>query len=98
MVFFFNAFDIDAYKYLDFKEFVSLINSLGLKTVPIVEENYVLENDIDKLVEKSIGKSLINPQDWREGIVIRSHKEQFINRERFSFKAINPKFLLKYDG
>lgn len=97
-VFFFNAFDIDAYEYLDFKEFVSLINSLGLKTVPIVEEEYVLENDIDKLVEKSIGKSLINPQGWREGIVIRSHKEQFINGERFSFKAVNPKFLLKYDG
>jgi len=97
-VFFFNAFDIDAYKYLDFKEFVSLINSLGLKTVPMVEEEYVLENDIDKLVEMSIGKSLINPQGWREGIVFRSHKEQFINGERFSFKAVNPKFLLKYDG
>jgi len=97
-VFFFNAFDIDAYKYLDFKEFVSLVNSLGLKTVPIVEEEYVLENDIDKLVEMSIGKSLINPQGWREGIVFRSHKEQFINGERFSFKAVNPKFLLKYDG
>ncbi len=97
-VFLFNAFDIDAYKYLDFKEFVSLINSLGLKTVPIVEEEYVLENDIDKLVEMSIGKSLINPQGWREGIVFRSHEEQFINGERFSFKAVNPKFLLKYDG
>jgi RNA ligase (TIGR02306 family) len=97
-VFFFNVFDIDAYKYLDFKEYISLIESLDLKTVPIVEEEYTLENDINKLVEKSIGKSLINPQGWREGIVIRSQKEQFINGERFSFKAVNPKFLLKYDG
>jgi len=97
-VFFFNVFDIDAYRYLDFKDFVSLIESLGLKTVPLVKDNYILENDINKLVEMSIGKSLINPQGWREGIVIRSIKEQFINGERFSFKVVNPKFLLKYDG
>ncbi len=97
-VFFFNIFDIDAYKYLDFKEFVSLMETLKLKTVPIIEEEYLLENDINLLVEKSIGKSLINPKGWREGIVIRSHKEQFIGGERFSFKAVNPKFLLKYDG
>ena len=97
-VFFYNAFDIDAYKYLDFKDLVSLIESLGLKMVPVVEEEYILENDINKLVEMSIGKSLINPQGWREGIVIRSIKEQFINGVRFSFKAVNPKFLLKYDG
>ena len=97
-VFFFNVFDINAYKYLDYKEFVSLMKSLKLKTVPIVEKEYILENDINKLVEMSIGKSLINPKGWREGIVIRSHKEQFINGERFSFKVVNPKFLLKYDG
>ena len=98
IVFFFNAFDIDAYKYIDFKEFVSLMKSLELKPVPIIEEEYILENDINKLVEMSIGKSLINPNGWREGIVIRSQKEQFINGERFSFKVVNPKFLLKYDG
>jgi RNA ligase (TIGR02306 family) len=96
-VFFFNAFDIDAHKYLDFTDFVSLIEGLGLKTVPIVNEEYVLENGINKIVEMSIGKSMINPKSWREGIVIRSHQEQFINGERFSFKAVNPKFLLKYD-
>ncbi len=97
-VFFFNAFDISAYKYLDYREFVSLIKSLELQTVPIVEEEYILENDINKLVEMSIGKSLINPKGWREGIVIRSQKEQFINGERFSFKVVNPKYLLQYDG
>jgi len=97
-VFFYNVFDIDAYRYLDFKDFVSLVESLGLKTVPIINDNYILENDIDKIVEMSIGKSLINPQGWREGIVIRSQKEQFVKGERLSFKAVNPKFLLKYDG
>jgi RNA ligase (TIGR02306 family) len=97
-VFFYNVFDVDARRYLDFKDFVSVIKSLDLKSVPIIEESYRLENDIDKLVEKSIGKSLVNPKGWREGIVIRPHKEQFENGERFSFKVVNPKFLLKYDG
>lgn len=97
-VFFFNVFDIDAYKYLDFKEFILLIKELKLKTVPIIEEEYILDNDINKYVEMSEGKSLINPNGWREGIVIRSITEQLIKGERFSFKAINPKFLLKYDS
>jgi RNA ligase (TIGR02306 family) len=97
-VFFYNVFDIDAYRYLDFENFISMIKSLDLKTVPIIDENYILDNDIDKIVEMSIGKSLINPQGWREGIVIRSLKEQFEKGERLSFKAVNPKFLLKYDG
>lgn len=97
-VFFFNIFDINEYKYLSFNEFVSIIESLELKTVPIVDDNYLLENDINKFVEMSIGRSMIYPKNWREGIVIRSHEEKYINGERFSFKAVNPKFLLKYDG
>ncbi len=96
-VFFFNIFDIDNSKYLDFKDFVATIKSLNLNTVPIVKEEYLLENDINKFVEMSIGKSLINKKGWREGIVIRPHKEKFTNGERFSFKVLNPKFLLKYD-
>ncbi len=97
-VFFFNVFDIDAYKYLDFDDFTAFLQSLELASVPIIEKEYILENDINKFVEMSIRKSLINPNGWCEGIVIRSHKEQFINNERLSFKAINPKFLLKYDN
>ncbi len=97
-VFFFNIFDIDAYKYVDFNEFISLIELLRLTTVPVVDNKYILGNDIEELVEMSVARSLINPKSWREGIVIRPYKEQFISGERFSFKVINPKFLLKYDG
>ncbi len=97
-VFFFNIFDIDKYKYVDYKEFTETIKLLALKTVPLINDNYILGNDIEKLVEMSVRKSLINPQGWCEGIVIRSHIEKFVDGERFSFKAINPKFLLKYDA
>jgi RNA ligase (TIGR02306 family) len=96
-VFFFNIFEIDKYQYFGFQEFKQTINHLNLKTVPIVTEDYILDPDIDKLVELSKAKSLINNDVWREGIVIRSLTEKKLNDERFSFKVINPNFLLKYD-
>jgi len=97
-LFFFNIFDIDAYKYLDFQDFMDTMKKLELETVPVLTTDYVLENDIEKLVEMATRRSVINPKAWCEGIVIRSLKEQFISGERFSFKVINPKFLLKYDA
>jgi RNA ligase (TIGR02306 family) len=97
MVFFFSIFDIDEYKYFDFEHFKQTIDLLGLQSVPIVIEEYLLNPDIDHLVELSVGKSLINKDVWREGIVVRSHFEKKMGNERFSFKVINPNFLLKYD-
>jgi len=46
----------------------------------------------------SIGKSHIQEDVWREGIVIRPMVEVENERGlgRFSFKVINPEFLLKY--
>ncbi len=96
-VFFFNIFNIDKHKYLDFNEFSNTVKSLDLKPVPIVNDKYKLENNIEKLVESSIERSLINKKSWREGIVIRPIKENYFNGERVSFKAVNPKFLLKYE-
>jgi hypothetical protein len=65
--------------------------------VPIIKEDYILNPDMNALVELSIGKSLINKDGWREGIVVRSLTEKKLEGERFSFKVINPNFLLKYD-
>jgi len=96
-VFFFNIFDIDEYKYLNYKEFFETLDLLGLKSVPLVQKEYILGNDINELVELSVGKSMINKEGWREGIVIRSLTEKRIDGERFSFKVVNPKFLLKYE-
>lgn len=104
-VFFFNAFDIDVFSYLSFADFKQLIDQFELKTVPILDENYTLENSISKLVEKAKIHSIINPNAWAEGIVIRPYEEKndkSFSRElssngRISFKVINPEFLLKYD-
>lgn len=101
---FFNAFDIDKFEYLGFKEFEELINKLGLQTVPIIDREYLLENDINSIIKKSIIKSNLCSDVWAEGIVIRPYFEKIdlllsnenFNNGRVSFKAINPEFLLKF--
>lgn len=96
-LFVFNIFDIDKYKYLDFEDFMILSSELQLKTVPILDINFKLIDDIDGLVELSKGFSKLNPQVKREGIVIRPLKEmEERGNGRISFKAINPEFLLKF--
>lgn len=101
---FFNAFDIDKFEYLKFDNFFSLMNMLDLPTVPLVSTDYELENDIDAIVKMATVKSVICPDVWAEGIVIRplNEKTDFTLQDenlvngRVSFKAINPEFLLKY--
>lgn len=96
-IFFFNAFDIDRQSYFNFNDFTDLINQLQLQSVPF--DRFVkLENDISALVELSKGGSWLNLKTQREGVVIRPVEN--IGMEisgRFSFKVINPEFLLKYD-
>ena len=93
---FFNVFDIDAFKYVDFQEFMDVIKTLDLTTVPILETDYILTNDIPTLVAKSIGKSVLKNDTHREGIVIRPLNELRDRDGRVSFKSINPDFLLKF--
>lgn len=95
-IFFFNAYDIDKHKFLNLDEFITFLKELELKTVPVLETNYKLSNNIEELVELATGKSVLNDIQ-REGIVLRPVKEIVDNTGRISFKAINPKFLLKYD-
>ena len=102
-VYFFNAFDIDKQEYLELNDFKRLIeNILQLKTVPIISYDYILGDNIDELVKLSIGKSVINKEADREGIVIRSVKEikdpelvSDITLGRVSFKVVNPIYLIK---
>lgn len=96
-VYFFNLFDIDQYKFVEFEAFTQTLASLNLATVPILETAFALTNDISALVEKSKAKSVLNPAVWREGIVIRPLTEKRDAMGRVSFKAINPEFLLKYE-
>lgn len=86
-VMFFNAFDIDKQERLPLFEFLELINSLNLEVVPIFQ-NFDLPDSIDSLLKIADGKSQLNSNTDREGIVIRSYDMQI------SFKVISNKFLL----
>ena len=77
-----------------------MLEDLNLKMVPVLEYDYALENDIEKLVAKSSMKSVLNKDTIAEGIVIRPVVEEIDKHTlqgRVSFKAINPDFLIKYD-
>ena len=59
----------------------------------------VLNHTVDDLVASAAGTSALNPKIQREGVVLRPLAEEYDEDigGRLSFKAINPKFLLKYD-
>ena len=103
-VFFFNIFDIDKHDFMSFENLKQTLKTLDLPFVPVLSENYILENDIQKIVERANVKTTLNPLAWAEGIVIRPLTE-ILDREftneldfggRITFKAINPEFLIKY--
>ena len=74
----------------------SIAGLLNMKTVPIIDDNFTMINDIDTLVRLSVGNSVLYPKQVREGLVFRCkhNKELSYYGERISFKAINPEFLL----
>ena len=84
----FLIYDIDAQKYLPFQETIDLVNKMGLSFVPIVDINVPIVNNIKYYVDLSKGYSKINPKTLREGIVARTMDGSF------SFKSINPDYLL----
>lgn len=85
----FLIFDLDTQTYLSFKELQLITTQLGLSMVPVLETNHTLVNDTKYYVDLSKGVSQINSNSQREGIVIRSVSKNF------SFKSINPEYLLQ---
>lgn len=85
---FFNLFDIDLYVYHSLSVFKETMKVLGLETVPVLDTHFHLPQTIDKLLLMADGKSELNPNFDREGIVVRS-----LDRT-ISFKVISNKFLL----
>jgi RNA ligase (TIGR02306 family) len=94
----FNVFDIDASRLLDHPAMLEVLREMGLEVVPQLG-TFTLNHSVDELVALSEGTSLLYPKAQREGIIFRPIVEEYDEDigSRLSFKAINPKFLLKYD-
>ena len=71
------------------KEIVEL---MGMKFVPILDENYHMPDNMEDFKQYATGKSVVNPKVMREGVVIRNPKDDF------SFKNVSREYLLKHDG
>jgi RNA ligase (TIGR02306 family) len=84
----FLIYDLDKRAYVPYVEFISLAQTLGISTVPVLDDRATIINSIKYYVELSKGKSKLHDSILREGIVIRSLTDNF------SFKSINPEYLL----
>jgi RNA ligase (TIGR02306 family) len=92
----FNLFDIEAGAYWNFGAFRGMCADLGLATVPILDDAFVLHDDIDTLLALADGHSAVNPACLREGLVLRPLVEINDPRHgRLSFKVISNDYLLK---
>lgn len=89
---FFNAFDIDEQRRLSFGEFSFIMSLFNLDMVPTISADYLLPESIDELLLFAEGRSALNPNQEREGVVIRSASQHI------SFKVISNKFLLKHEN
>jgi RNA ligase (TIGR02306 family) len=94
----FNVLDVRACRLLDHSAMLAMLGELGLDPVPQLG-TIELNHTVDQLVAFSEGASALNPKVQREGVVLRSLKEEYDEDigGRLSLKAVNPRFLLKYD-
>ena len=87
-VHFFNAFDIDKQVRFGINEFLVLLDDMELSSVPILDVAMLLPETVTDMLELAEGKSRLNNNTEREGVVVRSLDNTI------SFKAISNKFLL----
>ena len=69
-----------------------IVESMGMKWVPILDTNYMVPNDMEEFKQFATAKSVVNPNVMREGIVLRDPTNDF------SFKNVSREYLLKHNG
>ena len=69
-----------------------IVESMGMKWVPILDTNYMMPTDMEEFKQFATAKSVVNPNVMREGIVLRDPTNYF------SFKNVSREYLLKHNG
>jgi len=90
--FLFDAYLIDEGRYMTPKERHDFIASTGVSHVPIIDRGGIIRDAMDAILAGAEGKSLLNEQTEREGLVFKRHDG------KASFKAISNRFLMKTGG
>jgi RNA ligase (TIGR02306 family) len=88
----FYVYDITKGIYLSLNDMVSFVKDLGMKTVPILDDDFILDHTVDELMAMADGPCPLNPSVPREGIVYRLYD----STEKITFKTISNEYLLKY--
>jgi hypothetical protein len=85
----YDVFDIDKHEYFSQQDRLDLVSALDLNHVPILTSNAHKTRSVSELLEFAEGKSLLNRNAEREGIVLKSFDG------KHSCKAVSNKYLLK---
>jgi RNA ligase (TIGR02306 family) len=87
---FYTAFDIDEQKRISFVNFVVMLQEMDLGYVPVLNQGFgfQLPETVGDMLNYAEGKSALNSDTEREGVVVRSMDGTI------SFKAISNKFLI----
>lgn len=88
-IFNFIRSDVGRLSSVDGKE---IIESWGMKFVPILDTEYHIPTSMEEFKEVATAKSVVNPNVFREGIVLRDPTNDF------SFKNVSREYLLKHNG
>ena len=70
----------------------SIAEDMGMKWVPILDENFILPDDMETFKQMATAPSAVNPAVMREGIVLRQITDGM------SFKNVSREYLLKHNG
>jgi ATP-dependent RNA circularization protein (DNA/RNA ligase family) len=84
----FDIWDIEVQRYYSFEGKAQLCKELGLEMVPSLMVGPLIDYNIDNLLKWAEGKSVLNKEREREGVVFKSVDGTF------SFKAISNEYLM----
>ena len=89
--FVFSVFDIQKAQYLSLEDMLKFSSEIGMKTVPIIYPEIILNHTCDQLLVMANRKSALNPKKSAEGLVFRMKS----TIEKVSFKVISNHYLEK---
>ena len=69
-----------------------IIEKMGMQWVPILDEHFILPDDMETFKQMATAPSAVNPAVMREGIVLRQIADGM------SFKNVSREYLLKHNG
>ena len=70
----------------------AIVERWGMKWVPILDTQFKMPSDMEEFKQMATAKSVVNPEVWREGIVLRDPTNDF------SFKNVSREYLMKHNG